>query len=250
MKKLLFLSIVQCCFILVKAQGLPPIQTDRPDQTECPFTTPKNHVQIEFGMSNEKTSNTEKYTILPTILWKYGFNERFEFRLITEASSYKSNSAIIKGLTPVKVGFKAKLMEENGIIPHIGFIGHLEIPSIASKRLKTTYYAPSFRFTMQHTITNNVSFSYNLGAEWNGETPEPSFIYTVTSGFSLSDKLGAYIELYGFAPQKSKSDHRADGGFTYLISPNVQFDISGGFGISKNAPKHYGAIGISVRLPN
>jgi hypothetical protein len=28
------------------AQGLPTIQKDRPDQTECPFIVPVNYVQL------------------------------------------------------------------------------------------------------------------------------------------------------------------------------------------------------------
>jgi hypothetical protein len=101
---------------------------------------------------------------------------------------------------------------------------------------------------MQHTLSNKFTLAYNLGAEWDGETPEPTFIYTLTSGMSITEKLGAYIELYGFAPQNQSADHRADGGFTYLITNDVMVDISGGFGITKESPKNYFALGFSYRL--
>ncbi|MEX1202040.1 MAG: hypothetical protein WEA59_02260, partial [Ferruginibacter sp.] len=56
-------------------QILPPIQTDRPDQTESPFIVPKSHFQIECGFNFEKVNHQEKNLVYPTILWKYGINE-------------------------------------------------------------------------------------------------------------------------------------------------------------------------------
>ena len=146
------------------------------------------------------------------------------------------------------VGFKARISEENGIVPKTSFIGHMSIPKLASKDFKADFYAPEFRFVMQHTLSPAVSFSYNLGAEWDGFTPEPTFIYTVATGFALTEKLGAFLELYGFAPQEDKSDHRFDGGITYLISNNFMIDFSAGAGITENAPDYFAAVGFSFRL--
>ena len=69
------------------------------------------------------------------------------------------------GISPVKIGFKVKLSDEKGLLPKTSFIGHLSIPSFASKELKTIFYAPSFRFTMQHTLTDKINLGYNLGSE-------------------------------------------------------------------------------------
>ncbi|MDQ3073421.1 MAG: transporter [Bacteroidota bacterium] len=241
----------------VAAQELPPIQTDRPDQTETPYTVPKNHFQMENGINYEKVNDNEVNMLHPTSLWKVGLNDIFELRLITEYSANRINDSGISptfirtaGLNPVKVGFKSNLCKEKGIIPLTSFIAHLSVPFLSSKQLASSYFAPSFRFTMQHTLSENVSLGYNLGAEWDGESAEPSFIYTLTTGFALTEKVGAYMEIYGFAPQTSPADHRADGGITYLISHNVLLDLSGGVGLTANAPDYYGSFGFSFRLPN
>jgi hypothetical protein len=101
---------------------------------------------------------------------------------------------------------------------------------------------------MQHTISNKQTLSYNLGAEWDGYSPEPTFIYTLTTGYSFTEKIGGYIEFFGFIPQIEKPDHRFDGGLTYLLNPNQQLDISGGFGLSKTSPDYYVALGYSFRF--
>lgn len=230
------------------AQNGDEIKTDRPDQTECPFIVPANYLQLENGFSYEKINDNTNQIIAPTILLKYGINNHFELRLVSEYIVDKEDTNNFSGLNPVLVGFKSRLFEEKGIVPLTSFIGHISIPKFASTTYKQQYAAPEFRFVMQHTLSEKQSFSYNLGAEWNGETAEPTYIYTVTTGYAISSKTSCYIEFYGFIPQFEKPDHRFDGGFCYLLNSNHQFDVSAGFGLSKISPKYYIALGYSFRF--
>ncbi len=247
MKSKILLLFVMCNFI-GNAQNLPSIQTDRPDQTECPFIVPVNYFQFENGFVCQKTNDNSDEIVAPNVLLKFGINEHFELRLITEYLIYKDNNEKISGINPVLIGFKTRLFEEKGIVPTTSFIAHLAIPKLASSSYKTQFYAPEFRFTMQHTISEKQSLSYNIGTEWNGETAEPTFIYTLTTGYSLSKKISGYIEFYGFILQLEKPNHRFDGGFNYLFNPNNQLDISGGFGLSETSPKYFIGLGYSFRF--
>ena len=233
---------------LLNAQDIEPLQADRPDQTETPAIVPKGMFQVESGFSWQKEDATTNTSALPSTLWKYGVNDNFELRLITEFSSEKNTIKTTSGLMPIFVGCKIKVMDENGFWPKTSFIGHISLPNVASKNLKADYFAPTFRFVMQHTLTNKLTLSYNLGSEWDGFTPEPTFIYTLTSGYSITKKLGFYAELFGFAPQNNKSNHSFDGGFTYLVNNDLMLDISAGAGITDNAPDHYIALGFSFRI--
>lgn len=244
--KLLFFLFLQTAF--GNAQEKEPIQADRPDQTETPYLVPTGMLQVETGFSYQKNDAYSNTNTLPTALWKYGFNENFELRLITSFTSENNKTETISGLNPVLIGCKVKISDEKGFVPKTSFIGHFSIPKLASKPFQSDYYAPEFRFVMQHTLSNNFSLSYNLGAEWDGFSAEPTFIYTLTTGFSLSEKIGMYIETFGFAPQKDKANHNFDGGITYLINDNFMLDLSSGFGITKNAPKNYFALGFSFRI--
>jgi hypothetical protein len=229
------------------SQDLPPIQLDRPDQTECPFIVPKNYIQCEAGFGLERTTGSVTTATLPTALWKYGVNEKFELRFITEVTRVASGGITTLGLAPITVGFKSSLFEESGIIPKTSFIGHITTSNLGSKDFQTTYIAPSFRFVMLHNLAHDISLSYNLGAEWNGETAEHTYIYTLTAGTPITDRLGMYVEAYGFAPADRPADHRADGGFTYLVNNDFMLDLSGGFGLVNTSLEHYLALGISWR---
>jgi hypothetical protein len=250
MKRVFALIGLLCGIVTFNSFGqtIVPIQLDRPDQTECPFITPKQYIQIENGFNIENINGNQKSYNYPSTLWKYGVNEKFELRLITELVTDKNGTESTTGLLPITIGFKTTLFEEKGVIPKTSFIGHITTANFGSTKFHSSYIAPSFRFTMQHTLTENISLAYNVGAEWNGETAEQTFIYTIATGISLTQKLGMYTELYGFMTKNDIADHRFDCGLTYLINNNFMIDFSGGAGMTANAPNYFLSIGISFRF--
>ena len=230
------------------AQEIGPLQADRPDQTETASVVPHDHVQIESGFSFERANSTASSFTHPSVLCKYGIQDLLEVRLIWEVVSNNINRSVATGLHPIAVGFKIGLFEETGLAPATSLIAHVSIPHLASKHFKARYYSPSARFAMQHTITETISLAYNLGIEWDGESTDPIYLYTLATGFSLNDALGCYAELYGFAPRSKQAEHLADAGLTYLLQQNLMVDISTGVGITSNAPDFFLAVGFSIRL--
>ena len=224
------------------------LQADRPDQTETPAIVPIGMFQVESGFTFQKNNDNSYSNSLPSTLWKYGVNENFELRLITEFENENSDNKTIYGLKPILLGCKIKISDEKGIIPKTSFIGHIVVPMLASPDYKADFFAPEFRFTMQHSISQKISLGYNLGAEWDGFSPEATFIYTFTTGFVITKKIGFYSELFGFAPQNQIAHHSIDGGFTYLVNSNLMIDASIAFGLTENAPKNYLALGFSFRI--
>ncbi|MGC4041032.1 MAG: transporter [Flavobacterium sp.] len=247
MQKKIFLLFGFLASLTIQAQK-DPIQCDRPDQTETPAIVPPGMFQAEVGFTLQKNDADSRSNSLPSVLWKYGVSQNLELRLITEFVSEKNFNQKNDGFTPVLIGMKVNICEEKGIIPKTSLIGHIGLPNAASSRYKNDFVAPEFRFTMQHTLSDKFSLGYNLGCEWDGMTPETTFIYTLTTGFSINEKMGCYAEVFGFAPEKDKADHSIDGGFTYLITNNFMVDLSSGFGITDNAPDHYAALGFSFRM--
>ena len=231
-------------------QIILPIQTDRPDQTETPFTVPKNYFQMEIGCLLEQNKDDTKSITVPTILTKFGLSDQFEVGIITEVATETINTETVTGLSPITFRIKETIAQEKGFRPTTSFIGYFTVPDFASEKFKTTYYAPAFKFAMQHTLTDKISLSYNLGAAWDGETAEPTFNYTLSTGYSISEELGAYIEIYGFIPQKSISEHLFDCGLTYLLSSNILLDVSGGVGLTSKALKYFAGLGCSFRIKN
>ena len=231
------------------------IETDRPDQTESPYTAPKKYFQFEFGFNIEKdkSEGVKRTTLIhPTTLLKYGLNENIELRAEFQSSTTRLRSGNAKDLStsfePLEIGFKTKLWEERGLIPKTSFIIHTTIPAIATKEFRQSKPAPNFRFTLQNTLSENWSLGYNAGMEWDGETTEPTYTYTLAPGFTINEKWAGYFEVFGFIKNSEAPEHSLDGGLYYFPNNNVKLDISAGYGISKVATDFYIALGISFRF--
>lgn len=224
-----------------------PIQCDRPDQTETPFTVPKNRFQIESGFSYKKDVDHHNYSI-PSTLSKYGLTQKIELRLITEWNIENYRKEHLSGLQPIQLGFKINLCDEKKARPKTSLIAHVVMPKIASADFKANHLGPNFRFTMQHTLSEKLSLGYNLGAQWSADDLRRTWLYTATLGYSLSKKLGCYAEVFGFASQFESANHSFDGGFTCLISDDFMLDLSAGKRIAGVTAEYYTALGVSFRI--
>ncbi|MBI3143623.1 MAG: transporter [Bacteroidetes bacterium] len=225
-----------------------PIQTDRPDQTESPYLVPPGHLQFEMGCNYAHESHSTASLQMPTSLWKYGINDRVECRAIAEINALIGTSGSQTGLLPMQLGFKATLWNAKAWLPEAAFIAHVALPQWASRDLTSPFIAPNFRFTFQHVISQRLSIGYNLGAQWDGESPEPTCIYTLATGYAISQKWSCYAEIYGFVPQYTGSTHRADGGVAFQPSPHRQFDLSGGMALIPTLPFYFFSLGYSHRF--
>ena len=250
-KKIYFIALLYTS-IDAGAQ-IPKIDTDRPDQTESVVLVPKKWLQFEAGFNYQKNSQDEKEFITPTLLSKYGLNNRVELRLIT---TIKTNSTLLipsgtlheTGLDVTEIGAKIALFEEKKWVPKTSFMFHVAIPAFSSAKFKPDKVAPNFRFTMQHTLSSNTAMGYNVGCEWDGFTNDPAYIYTLTLGIDLAEKWYSYIEGFGAFKKQLSPEHNIDGGLAYFISENFKIDISSGFGLTDTAPQWYIALGASVRF--
>jgi len=246
-----------CCFLLflagIQAQETGRMETDRPDQTESPVITRKGFIQGELGFNYEQTKGLATY-VFPTALWKYGLTKKFEFRMITEFISMQNPMVIpagkscTPGLLPLQFGGKLALTEENRWLPKTSLIFHVVPGRFGSRKFHTLKWAPNFRLTMQHTFSETVGFGYNIGAEWDGESGTPYWVYTIAPGFNIGKKWYTYIEFFGAIRKNEPPQHSADGGIACYFSDNSKLDFSGGLGLSKESFDYYFAIGYSFRL--
>lgn len=233
------------------------IETDRPDQTESPFTVPKKWIQFEMGFLKE----SDKYNSLslrdfhfhhPALLSKYGLTKCFELRFITEVGTTKEKATPdyykYTGITSFQFGGKVNFFNEKGWRPKTSLIAHYDFARLRTGYYKDTIDGANFRFTMQHTVSSLLSISYNIGMRWERFGNPPAYIYTFAPGFNLSEDWYAYIEAFGFIWKDESPENSIDAGVAYSINDNFKIDASAGFGINKKAPDNYFAVGASFRF--
>ena len=269
---ILIFVITVLSFTNVFAQSSPgDIVTDRPDQTESPDLVPPGYVQIEGGISYNKLSYdtksyirsiiTEKNMSIPLLI-RIGVFQSFEFRISGEYSYTKTKldypdgnvevisggSFVVSGYPPLVLGTKLKIVDESEYIPNSAFLFHVDLPQVATGAFNSDYPTPEFRVALSKTLSETFSLGLNLGAEFNTLYRKTNGIYTLALGAGLTEKIGSFIEFYGFF-EKGFNRHYLDGGLTYLFLPNVQFDVSGGVGLNENATDFFIGGGLAMRLP-
>lgn len=227
------------------------IEADRPDQTESPAIVPAGWYQFEGGCAHERVDarGTVEGT-LPTVLSKVGLARWAELRVITERSRApvsEGGQATAHRLVPVEVGAKFRLMEEHGLLPCASLIGHVGLPFTAEEPCRPATAFGNFRFTMQHTLGERFALGYNLGAEWDGDRPVATGIYTLTLGAEATEALGLFVEAYGYINDQESADHRIDGGAVLHLGPDVLLDASSGFSLGEQ--RWFVSAGLSFRVP-
>lgn len=259
MKKISFLFI--CLFGSFSAfaqedledNDIPGMITDRPDQTESPIAVPKNLLQIESGSQYEDYDNAEVTTYNTTLL-RYGLLQDLELRLgvnyLKETFQTFEGEIGRTGFSPILIGGKYEIVEEDGWIPAIGLLAHAYLPfSVSDQDFRPEKVDFDFRFSMAHTLSEKSSLAYNAGMQWVGDHSNPFYIYTLVYSYAFTEKFAGFAELYGDFTSVSSSVHNWDIGATYLLSDNLQLDAYGGKGFGNGQNLYLGA-GFSIRIPN
>jgi len=234
----------------------PDLITDRPDLTESASIVPKGALQIETGFvfEGDKSGGFKETNFgLFTTLLRYGVNEFFELRLGSalnmKTTETGGESSSIFGVSYVDVGMKLKMVEGDGLKPQIAFLTMVIIPKSGEEDYSPQYLTPSMALAFSQDFSKRFSLGYNIGAVWNGLTAKPAAKYSVALAFGLIEKLGSFVEIYGYFPQDELGINIFDFGLTYLIRPNLQLDASAGFGLSEVSPDYFVNAGVSWRIP-
>jgi hypothetical protein len=196
------------------------IETDRPDQTECPFIVKKGYLQAELGFNR----SSREY-LFPTSLVKYGLSKRLELRYV---SVLAKEPGMETRFQTEAFGFKWAIFQPSGVqssgwIPRTSVIVH---------------------YNWDH---QNRDFSEkNLRGHSIGDVSFEG-IYRIAPNVLIGKRGYAYVEVFGRFPASEFADHSYDAGFAYYVNDDLKLDISAGQSFL-HPEDQYIAIGLSFRL--
>lgn len=242
MKKLLVLLLVLGAGVSL-AQDNDPIITDRPTQSAAASVMPQGKFLLEYGFLKEtQTSEIFNYTYANFHL-RYGVLEGVEIRITQNYLGFKDNISDIgeTGLSPLTIGTKVHLVEENGAVPQVSVIGQVTLAN-GDNTFKPSKAIPEIRFNFANTLSDKLSLGYNLGMNFP-EDNTTSF-YSAVLGYAFADGFTLFAEPYGYFSD-GNADHRFNTGLIYLANYNLQFDIAVGWGLSDTSPDSYIGLGVA-----
>ena len=244
-----------------------PISTDRPDFTESTATVPRGHFQLEAGytyMFDEENAHRTRDHTLPEVLLRTGLTNDLELRIgwgglsLTEdvysAPNRAGRSQTFRehddGGTDLNVGAKVRILTQNGIIPDFSLIAGAGLPTNESGK-SSGDVDPELKFLWGYALTDRLSLSGNFNIALPSDEVG-RFIQSAASlslGYSLTDRLGSYVEYYGFFLSERRGDaaHYLNGGFAFRLTENVQFDVRVGTGLNDAADDFFTGVGFAFR---
>lgn len=224
--------------------------TDRPDQTESAVTVPKHSLQIETGIAYERLKENNisvgNYSIAGTLV-RYSFINNFEVRIgggyfISNGEETKDN------FNDLLIGFKINFLQEDYAPIELGLLVHAIVPVFPLVSFQSI--EPELIFAISRSLSNQFSISANFGGSYSRQWSENIYIYTGSLGMSINEELNAFVEIYGNFSTPFSAIHNFDGGITYLLNNEFQFDMSAGRSINGIDFAWFVSSGISIRFSN
>jgi hypothetical protein len=230
--------------------------TDRPDKTESASVVPQETLQIETGFEYTSDNVTDGVEInslsIASTLFRYGLFKNFELRLgggyLSQKIELNSSGSTEKGVADLMLGAKYEFINDHNSIPDIALMIHFFLPA-GAEAFKPTKTEPQVILSLAKGIDESLDLGINLGGQYSNEEENLFYFYTLAAGFGITEKLGSFIEIYSELLSGSLPLMFAGAGFTYLLLPNLQLDISGGNGLFNNSKVWYFGAGISIRIP-
>jgi hypothetical protein len=236
-------------FLLIPQLFAQDLITDRPDQTESAVTVPLNSLQIETGFVyesfKEDNINVDNYSIAGTLL-RYGLLDNIELRFGIGYLISKVDETV-NGLGNFLLGAKINFLTEDKNSMDLGLLIHGRLP-IGDEAFNPQKVEPELIAALSKSLSDRFSISVNIGGSHDSLIEEIIYLYTAALGYSASDNIGAFIEVYGNLSSPFPPEHLYDGGIAYLLSDNVQLDLSGGKKFTGDDSIWFVSSGISLRL--
>jgi len=238
-----------------------PLVTDRPDFTEASSTVGLGVAQLEFGYTyiHDNSGGVSRHTqSLGEPLLRVGmFAEWLELRIALFPTSDRTItqgiSETVAGTDELYLGFKIALTPQEGILPEMALIPQMNVP-IGRSAHTSGSLEPGLNWIYAWEINDFISTAGSTQGNRRFDDTGDSYLEMAQSwtvAYSLSDKLGAYTEWFALIPSgadTAQTEHYANGGFTYLISNDVQFDIRAGLGLNDAAADVFAGTGFSIRF--
>ena len=231
-----------------------PLTTDRPDFTESTSTIPRGHFQIEGGTTVTRVEDVDS-TSFGELLVRIGTGERWETRLSAGYARVETPFDEFSGLEDPSVGIKVRFTDDAGELgpgqPAASLIVLTSIPA-GDEELTDDEWVPEGKLALAWELTPRFSLSSNLNYAYlvDGDERLHQLGATLSGGLSLTDRLGAYLEWYGFSEETEDgpSTHYVNSGVTWLINNDLQVDARVGTGLNDADPDWCVGVGAGVRF--
>jgi hypothetical protein len=237
------------------------LSTDRPDQTESPYTVDAGHWQIEFDFANytydhDAGVRTNTLNIAPVNI-KLGLTHDTDIQFIFD--SYTRERVRTAGVTTttrdwgdLTVRLKYNIWGNDRGDTAFAVMPFVKVPlklGDAGNDLVEAGLILPLAIALPDGWGLGLMTEFDLIADSSGNERHLEWVNSITFSHDITSRLGGYVEFFSSHSYESGTEWmaQADLGLTYAINADTQLDCGCNFGVTRNAPDVQPFIGLTLR---
>lgn len=237
------------------------LSTDRPDQTESPYSVDAGHWQFEFDFANytydrEAGMRTQTLNLVPVNV-KLGLTNATDIQFIFD--SYTRERVRTAGTTTttrdwgdLTIRVKHNFWGNDGGDTAFAAMPFVKVPlqlGDAGNDLVEGGLILPLAVALPGGWGMGLMTEFDLLADSTGNDRHLEWINTITFNHDITSRLGGYIEFVSVHSYEQGTDWmaQADVGFTFAINADAQLDAGCNFGVTRSAPDVQPFIGLTLR---
>ncbi|MDF3057653.1 MAG: hypothetical protein K0R17_1868 [Rariglobus sp.] len=237
------------------------LSTDRPDQTESPYSVDAGHWQIEFDFANytydrEAGVRSETWNVAPVNV-KLGLTNSTDVQFVFD--SYSRERVRAAGATTttrdwgdLTIRVKHNFWGNDGGDTAFAAMPFVKIPlkmGDSGNDLVEGGLILPLAVALPRGWGMGLMTEFDLLADATGNDRHLEWINTITFSHDITSRLGGYVEFVSAHSYEDGADWtaQADVGLTYAINADTQLDGGCNFGVTHNAPDVQPFIGLTLR---
>lgn len=247
----------------VPAEMLREMSTDRPDQTESPYTVDAGHLQLEldfihYTSDREGEVRVRDLSVAPLNL-KLGLTHRLDLQLMVDPYVESRTDDLrggrretVSGFGDVTTRLKFNVWGNDGGTTAFALMPFVKWPLSASE-VRNGETEGGIIAILGYSLPAGWSSAVMTEVDWVSDGTggrDVEWLNSITFSREIAGNLGGYIEfvaVVGDAPG-FRWQGQVDAGLTYGLSDNVQLDAGCNFGITRSAPDYQPFVGVSRRF--
>lgn len=240
------------------------MSTDRPDQTESPYTIDAGHLQLEMDfvkLTYDRHSSdgvrTETWNVAPLNI-KLGLLNNVDLQIILD--NYVSERTREEGVVSRASGFgditarlKVNLWGNDGGTTALALMPYIKLP-LSDSNLRNGQTEGGIIIPLAVKLPGGWGMGVMTEVDFVSDDQgghDTEWVNSITFAHDIiPDRLGGYVEFFAVVGSAPGFDWQGqvDVGLTYALTDNVQLDAGCNFGVTRSAPDYQPFIGASVRF--
>jgi hypothetical protein len=236
---------------------LPPMVTDRPGQTNGPYTVAPGHLQIETGVVNytyDHGTSLHRFDLFSQTEFRVGLVPNAEFDVVINPYSWQRQGDVrSSGVGDTTLQGKWTIWSDAAATTAFGAIPFVTLPtSQHGLGVGGTEGGVSFPFAAALPAGFGLGVMPGIAATRNSSGD--GYHTQITASFALQHQIVGNLSAFGeFASSIDASHSRdwvgtIDFGLVYLLTDNLQIDMGMNVGVTHAAPDLNPFLGLSVRF--